>query len=51
MTSHNASISFGLQGRVAIVTGGSQGIGEACVRRFVREQAQVVIADVALWIT
>src|SRR5450830_1652808 len=47
MTSHNASISFGLQGRVAIVTGGSQGIGEACVRRFVREQAQVVIADVA----
>jgi NAD(P)-dependent dehydrogenase (short-subunit alcohol dehydrogenase family) len=40
-------ISFGLQGRVAIVTGGSQGIGEACVRRFAQERAQVVIADVA----
>ena len=40
-------ISFGLQGRVAIVTGGSQGIGEACVRRFAQEGAQVVIADVA----
>ena len=40
-------ISFGLQGRVAIVTGGSQGIGEACARRFAQEGAQVVIADVA----
>ena len=40
-------VSFGLQGRVAIVTGGSQGIGEACVRRFAQERAQVVIADVA----
>ena len=40
-------VSFGLQGRVAIVTGGSQGIGEACVRRFAQEGAQVVIADVA----
>ena len=40
-------ITFGLQGRVAIVTGGAQGIGEACARRFAREAAQVVIADVA----
>jgi len=39
-------ISFGLQGRVCIVTGGSQGIGEACVRRFAREGAKCVIADV-----
>ncbi|MDD0840933.1 SDR family oxidoreductase [Curvibacter sp. HBC61] len=47
MSTTPSPISFGLQGRVAIVTGGSQGIGEACVRRFVRENAQVVIADVA----
>ena len=43
----NASISFGLAGRVCIVTGGSQGIGEACVRRFAREGAKIVIADIA----
>ena len=42
-----ASICFGLKGRVVIVTGAAQGIGEACVRRFARERAQVVIADVA----
>jgi len=39
-------ISFGLSGRVCIVTGGAQGIGEACIRRFAREGAQVVIADI-----
>ncbi|WP_427912813.1 SDR family NAD(P)-dependent oxidoreductase [Ramlibacter sp. MMS24-I3-19] len=44
----NPAISFGLQGRVCIVTGGSQGIGEACVRRFAREGAVPVIADVAI---
>jgi NAD(P)-dependent dehydrogenase (short-subunit alcohol dehydrogenase family) len=42
----SSSVNFGLAGRVCIVTGGSQGIGEACVRRFAREGAQVVIADV-----
>jgi NAD(P)-dependent dehydrogenase (short-subunit alcohol dehydrogenase family) len=42
-----APISFGLQGRVAIVTGAAQGIGEACARRFAQEGCQVVIADVA----
>jgi len=39
-------ISFGLANRVCIVTGGAQGIGEACIRRFAREGAQVVIADI-----
>lgn len=39
-------VSFGLAGRVCLVTGGAQGIGEACVRRFARENASVVIADI-----
>ena len=47
MTHPSASISFGLQGRVALITGAAQGIGAACARRFAREAAQVVIADVA----
>jgi NAD(P)-dependent dehydrogenase (short-subunit alcohol dehydrogenase family) len=42
----NPSISFGLQGRVAIVTGGAQGIGEACVRRLHREGAHPVVVDI-----
>ena len=46
-TSSNATeISFGLTGRVFIVTGGAEGIGEACIRRFAREYAEVVIADI-----
>ena len=48
LKSSNSSteISFGLAGRVCIVTGGAQGIGEACIRRFAREGAEVVIADI-----
>jgi NAD(P)-dependent dehydrogenase (short-subunit alcohol dehydrogenase family) len=42
----SSPISFGLGGRVCIVTGGAQGIGEACVRRFAREGAKPVIVDV-----
>ena len=45
MNSSNTSISFGLGGRVCIVTGGAQGIGEACARRFAGEGAKTVIAD------
>jgi NAD(P)-dependent dehydrogenase (short-subunit alcohol dehydrogenase family) len=47
MTSSAApSISYGLQGRVCIVTGGAQGIGEACARRFAKDGAIPVIADI-----
>lgn len=35
-----------LEGKVAIVTGGSRGTGEATARRFVREGASVVLADI-----
>jgi glucose 1-dehydrogenase len=34
-----------LQDKVALVTGGAQGIGLACARRFAAEGAQVVLAD------
>lgn len=35
-----------LDGKVAIVTGGASGLGEAVVERFVAEGARVVVADV-----
>lgn len=41
-----SSVHFGHQGRVCIVTGGAQGIGEACIRRFAQEGAKAVIVDV-----
>ena len=34
-----------LEGKVAVVTGGASGIGEATVRLFVKEGARVVVAD------
>jgi NAD(P)-dependent dehydrogenase (short-subunit alcohol dehydrogenase family) len=46
-TAASSAVSFGLSGRVCIVTGAAQGIGEACVRRFAREGAKVVVTDIA----
>jgi NAD(P)-dependent dehydrogenase (short-subunit alcohol dehydrogenase family) len=39
-------MNLGLEGKVAIVTGGARGMGRACVEGFVKEGANAVIADV-----
>ena len=41
-----ATIDFGLRGRTIVVTGGAQGIGEACVRRLAADGAAVALWDV-----
>lgn len=46
MTSTGRTSTGRLEGRVAVVTGGSSGIGAGTVRRFVAEGCRVLIADV-----
>ena len=43
----NTGVHFGLQGRVIIITGAAQGIGEACARRLVHDGAAVALWDLA----
>jgi NAD(P)-dependent dehydrogenase (short-subunit alcohol dehydrogenase family) len=41
------SVDFALQGRVVVITGGSQGIGQACARRLAQDGAAVALWDLA----
>ena len=42
-----SAVHFGLEGRVVVITGAAQGIGEACARRLVKDGAAVALWDVA----
>jgi NAD(P)-dependent dehydrogenase (short-subunit alcohol dehydrogenase family) len=47
MTHSTPHVHFGLQGRAIIITGGAQGIGQACARRLVHDGAAVALWDMA----
>ena len=42
-----SNVHFGLAGRTVVITGGAQGIGQACARRLVHDGAAVALWDVA----
>jgi NAD(P)-dependent dehydrogenase (short-subunit alcohol dehydrogenase family) len=42
-----SNITFGLDGRVFVITGASNGIGAACARRLARDGARVALWDIA----
>jgi hypothetical protein len=43
------SVSFDFKDKMALITGGASGIGEACVLTFARAGAKVLIADLKYW--
>jgi len=43
----SSTISYGLEGRVVVITGAANGIGAACARRLARDGARVALWDVA----